>query len=163
VARSVDAVFEIIGDGPERASLEAAAGENVVFRGVLSHDEVLERIASATAVAVPSRWYEGFPVIIAEALSTATPLLVSRLGALPELVEDGVAGRVLAPRDAAAWSAAVRDLLTNPDRAAAFGAGARSAYERLHSEKINLTSLVGIYEAAIHRAHFAHVAKIEHS
>jgi glycosyltransferase involved in cell wall biosynthesis len=72
LARSIDATFEIIGDGPEIERLRAVASNNVLFRGWLNHHDVIERIKSAAVIAVPSRWFEGFPMIVLEAFSAGT-------------------------------------------------------------------------------------------
>ena len=92
LARSIDATFEIIGDGPEGARLRADAPGNVVFRGWLDHDDVIERIKSAAVIAVPSRWFEGFPMTVLEAFAAGTPIIASRIGSLAEVVEDGISG-----------------------------------------------------------------------
>ena len=73
----------IIGDGPERAALEAQAREQrlsgVTFQGWLSRAEVIETVKGARFSVVPSIWYEGFPMCVVEAFACGTPVLSSRL------------------------------------------------------------------------------------
>ncbi|MFT4115679.1 glycosyltransferase family 4 protein [Bradyrhizobium sp.] len=155
LAKSVDAIFEIIGDGPEKDQLSANAPRNVVFRGWLDHQAVLERIKSAAVVVVPSRWFEGFSLIVAEAFSTATPVVVSRMGSLAELVEDDISGFTRELDDFPSWKEAIERLLNTPQLARDLGRGARLAFERKFTRERNLQRLSEIYSAAIERATMA--------
>jgi glycosyltransferase involved in cell wall biosynthesis len=150
-ARDVDGTIEIIGDGPERTRLEAMAGANVVFRGQLASPEVLERVKSATLLAVPSRWYEGFPMVVLEAMATGTPVLASRIGSLAEIVTHEQTGLLLPPDDAAPWHDAMTDLLRSPSRAAAMGANARARFLAKHSMPVGMASLGEIYARALEK------------
>jgi glycosyltransferase involved in cell wall biosynthesis len=147
-ARDVDGVVEIIGDGPERTRLEAMAGANVVFRGQLPSPEVLARVKSATLLVVPSRWYEGFPMVVLEAMATGTPVLASRIGSLAEIVTHEQTGLLLPPDDATSWHDAMADLLRSPSRAASLGTNARARFLERHSMPIGMESLAEIYERA---------------
>lgn len=147
-ARDVDGVIEIVGDGPERARLEAMAGANVVFRGQLPSPEVLERVKSATSLAVPSRWYEGFPMVVLEAMATGTPVLASRIGSLAEIVAHEQTGLLLPPDDATAWHVAMASVLRSPSMAATLGANARARFLEQHSMEIGMKSLAEIYARA---------------
>ncbi|MGC2224049.1 MAG: glycosyltransferase family 4 protein [Methylocella sp.] len=152
VAHRIDAEFEIIGDGPERERLCATAPPNVSIRGWLEHDSVIERIKGATAVAMPSRWYEGFPMVLAETLSAGVPVLASRLGALAEIIEDGRSGMTLPVDDETSWSAALRRILDDCAWSAQLREGARRTYDEKYNERVNGEKLIGIYEKAIDRA-----------
>ncbi len=59
-------------------------------------------------------WDEPFANVMLESMAMGTPLLVSSVGGGPELVEDGVTGRVLPPRQPEAWATAARELLATP-------------------------------------------------
>ena len=152
VAAGVNATVEFIGDGPDYERLAMLAGPSVVMRGWLDHDAAMERVKTAAAVAVPSRCYEGFPVVVVEALATGTPILVSEMGALPELVEPGRSGYVLPPGSVDAWRKTINTLLNEPNTLAKLGMGARAAYLDLHTEDMNVRRLIEIYESAIERA-----------
>ena len=152
VAHRIDAEFEIIGDGPERERLCATAPPNVTFRGWLEHASVIERIKSPTAVAMPSRWYEGFPMVLAEALSAGVPVLASRLGALAELIEDERSGMTLPVDDETSWSAALRRILDDGAWSVQLREGARQTYDEKYNEQVNGEKLIGIYEMAIDRS-----------
>jgi glycosyltransferase involved in cell wall biosynthesis len=152
LANSIDATFEIIGEGPESERLRAVAPRNVVFRGWLEHQEVLERIKGATAVAVPSRWFEGFPMIVPEAFSVATPVIASRIGSLAEIVEDGISGMTREVDDYPSWRDAIQLLIDSPHVARSLGQNARRAFEERYTSQHNLRRLIEIYSDAIDRA-----------
>ena len=100
----------IVGDGPLRTALEARAArlgiaERVDFRGVLPKPEVAELMRRARVVAVPSR-FETSGVVAIEALASGTPVVASRVGALPELLAGG-GGTLVSPGDAAALADAL--------------------------------------------------------
>ncbi len=150
-ARDLDGIIEIIGDGPERARLEALAPSNVAFRGYLASSQVLERIKSATALAIPSRWYETFSLVALEAMATGTPVLASRIGAVAEIVLHGETGLLLPPNDEAAWQRALNELLQSPSRAKTLGTQARARFLERHSVETGVNSLRRIYERAQRR------------
>src|SRR5215472_5798714 len=108
--------LKVIGDGALREPLEALArreAPGVEFAGRLPHDAVLSTIADARLLVIPSDCYEGFPMVLAEALACGTPVLASRIGSLAELVREGETGATFPAGDAPALAAAVRRLLAN--------------------------------------------------
>jgi len=84
---------------------------------------------------------ESFGLTVAEAMSCGVPVIASRVGGLSELIEDGVCGYLVPPRDSDALAAKVIDLLSNPEKCQMFGkAGRRRAVERF-----NIISTAGQY------------------
>jgi glycosyltransferase involved in cell wall biosynthesis len=152
LARSIDATFEIIGDGPEIERLRAVASNNVLFRGWLNHHDVIERIKSAAVIAVPSRWFEGFPMIVLEAFSAGTPVVASRIGSLAEIVEDGASGFTRDVGHHESWRKSIQSLLDDTCLATTLGQGARLAFEKKYTNQHNLGRLTEIYALAIDRA-----------
>jgi glycosyltransferase involved in cell wall biosynthesis len=146
--RGLDCTVEIIGDGPERARLEAIAGDNVVFLGQQPTPVVMERVKAARLLAVPSRWYEGFPVVVLEAMAAGTPVLASRIGSLAEIVQHERTGLLLPPNDTAAWRDALMDLLCAKARARGFGEQGRARFLEKHSTRTGIESLSEIYALA---------------
>ena len=100
----------VVGDGPDRDALQASAPKSVAFRGALAPDEMPALLARARALIVPSLWYEGAPRILLEAYAAGVPVLASRIGALPELVEHGASGLLFPPNDVEALAAGVTRL-----------------------------------------------------
>jgi glycosyltransferase involved in cell wall biosynthesis len=152
LARSIDAIFEIIGDGPEMERLRTIAPNNVIFRGWLDHHDVIERIKSAAVMAVPSRWFEGFPMIILEAFSAGTPVVASRIGSLAEIVEDGISGLTRDVGHFESWRESLQRLLVDSRLATTLGQGGRQVFEKNYTNQQNLKRLTEIYTLAIDRA-----------
>jgi glycosyltransferase involved in cell wall biosynthesis len=105
----------VAGDGPEAARLRAIAPNNVEFRGTVSPDGVLALLRHARALVVPSAWHEGAGRVVLEAYATGVPVLASRVGALPETVQDEVTGLLLPPTDVEAWAQAALRLLEDSE------------------------------------------------
>lgn len=154
-AAKVRGEVEIVGDGPETDHLRSIAPPNVTFAGRIAREAVASKLRSASAVLVPSRCYEGFPMIVAESMACATPVIASRIGALAEIVEDRKTGRLIATDDIDGWTQAMNEAIDDPGQLAQWGRSARQAYTLLCSEECGYDSLIGIYQRAIERARAA--------
>jgi colanic acid/amylovoran biosynthesis glycosyltransferase len=133
-AACVDAQVEIVGDGPERARLEAMANGRVRFTGALPHREALARLRGASAFVLPCRELpdgdrDGLPVALVEAMSAGVPVVTTPVGGIPELVRDGETGLLVAPGDDAALAAAVQRVLDDPARLADHGRAATEPWD----------------------------------
>jgi glycosyltransferase involved in cell wall biosynthesis len=135
----------IIGDGPERAELEARAGQNVRFLGHRDRDFVQAAMRAAALLVVPSVWFEMFPMTVVEAMANGTPLVVSKIGALAEIVEDGVTGMHFEVGSSAGLARAVRAICEDRERLMLMGQSARKHYEAFLSPKVSLGNLEEIY------------------
>jgi L-malate glycosyltransferase len=93
-------------------------------------------------------WDEPFANVMLESMAMRTPLLVSSVGGGPELVEDGVTGRVLPPRRPEAWASAVAELLSDRQRLARMGIRAREATTRF-SDDLHARDMLDIYERVL--------------
>jgi glycosyltransferase involved in cell wall biosynthesis len=113
----------IAGEGPERARLEAAAGERVEFLGPLPRAEALGLLRAADASILTSAW-ENFPHGVVESLAVGTPVIATRTGGVAEVVHDGENGLLVEPGDTAAFVAAVRRYLDDPELRARLRAAA---------------------------------------
>jgi glycosyltransferase involved in cell wall biosynthesis len=135
----------ILGDGPDRASLERAAPPNVRFLGFQERDTVLRAVAGARALILPSTCYENFPMTVVEAMALGTPVIASRIGALQSIVSDGRDGLHFAPGDAADLARIVRAAFADPTRLDRLGEAARETWRTTMSPEINLAQLLAIY------------------
>jgi len=90
-------------------------------------------------------WDEPFANVMLESMAMGTPLLVSSVGGGPELVEDGVTGRVLPPKRPELWASAVRDLLRDPQGLAHMGVRARAATANF-SDELHARDMLDVYE-----------------
>lgn len=139
----------IVGEGPERAALEAEAldaGLPVRFTGYLSGSALSGALRGARVVVIPSECYENAPLSLLEAFAAGKPVLGSRIGGIPELIDDGVHGFLFEPGDASSLTEALNCFLALPDSAAAaLGARARARAERDFSEQRHLEALLELY------------------
>lgn len=148
--------ISIAGDGPLRADLERLAEEvspgRISFLGRLPKDELLRHVAAATAMAVPSRWYENQPMTVLEALTAATPVVGSDMGGMRELVRDGVDGRLVPADDPSALATALTALLEDPSLAARYGRAGRERMLVDFAVDRHLRALeLAYHDAAVHR------------
>jgi glycosyltransferase involved in cell wall biosynthesis len=113
----------IVGDGPERANLERQAADipGVSFLGFVTRERQQSIWEQALFSVVPSIWLEPFGMTVLESWAKGRPVVVNRMGALPEIVEDGVTGLVATPGDTLDLADKLEQLLTSPARAAAMG------------------------------------------
>ena len=140
-------VLRVAGTGPEAARLAAVPAVHAL--GALGGPQVAAEMARATALVIPSLWYENFPRTLVEAYACGLPVLASRIGALAELVEDGVTGLLVEPGNAVEWAAKMQWALDHPEQMAQMGRAARAHYERCFTADVNHGQLTTIYRDAI--------------
>ena len=139
----------IVGDGPDRAALEALAAElgvdgRVAFAGI--RDDV-DEVLRATDVFVLSSDSEAFPVSVLEAMSSAVPVVTTDAGSVRELVDDGRSGFIVPVADVNALSAAIATFADDRDRAGRFGAAGREIVE----SRFRIETMAREYERIIAR------------
>jgi glycosyltransferase involved in cell wall biosynthesis len=124
-------------------------GEHVRFVHDVGDDELVELMGSAEVACVPSL-YEGFSLPTAELMACATPLVVSRAGAIPEVVgPDGLCADLVRPGDVGELTAALAALLDDPDRRAEYGARGRARVEELFSWRVVAEQVAAAYQDVI--------------
>jgi glycosyltransferase involved in cell wall biosynthesis len=118
----------IVGDGPERAHLERAAqdlgvGSTVQFLG--ARGDIVD-VLGAIDVAVCCSDFEGSPLAVMEYMDAGLPLVATAVGGVPDLIESGVHGLLVPPRDPLALANAIAELLRDPEKARSLGERARA-------------------------------------
>lgn len=144
----------IAGEGPERGALEAQAralglGDRVTFPGWLTETALADAYHASAVVVVPSRWPEPFGIVGLEAMAHARPVAGFNVGGIPEWLQDGAGGSLVAPGDVDALAATIARLLDRPDEAAALARRGRERVIREFSAAAHLTRLTAVYERAI--------------
>jgi hypothetical protein len=122
----------------------AEVRSQVQLLGRLPDDEVELWLQRATLFVAPSL-YESFGLVFIEAMRYGTPVIGTRVGGIPEIVEDGKSGVLVPPESPAALAAVIRELLRNPARRAELGENGRKRVETLFSASRMATEMAGIY------------------
>jgi len=143
--------LEIIGDGPLRNRVELAVSENenIVYSGYREKSFIVSKLKKCKALIVSSIWYECLPVTILEAFATGTPVIISDIGNLNEIVThryNGLHFKVNDPKDLARI---VNEFCTNREAYLALYENARTTYELKYSPAINYENLMAIYSNVI--------------
>ena len=141
--------LRVAGTGPAEYALNGVPG--VERLGALAEARVREEMSGAIALVLPSIWYENFPRTLVEAFACGLPVIASRIGALAELVEDGVTGLLFTSGDAPDLASKIRWALASPDKMAEMGRTARARFEEKYTPERNYVQLLEIYSAAILR------------
>ena len=145
--RFPEAEFTILGDGPDRAALEAQArrlgiGDGVVFAGATRNAS--SRLGEFDLFVLPSLW-EGMPISLLEAMAAARPVVATSVSGSRELVLDGETGRLVPPGDPEALAQAILELATDPALAASMARAGRDRARRNYSIDRMVDSTVEIY------------------
>jgi glycosyltransferase involved in cell wall biosynthesis len=129
-------VKEVLGQhrsygGALRARLSPQAAARVRFRGTVPLAELIRAYRAADLLVLPSIWQESYGLPVAEAMACGVPVLASASGGVPELIEDGVTGRLVPRLETDALVGALRELAADAVRLRAMGHAARARAQRL--------------------------------
>jgi glycosyltransferase involved in cell wall biosynthesis len=129
VAKGRNVGLTIVGDGPERRSLEQAIAENnlgevVHLAGSCNHDRVIEYYRQTDAFALAS-FAEGVPVVLMEAMTMEIPCVATWITGIPELIRNETDGLLVPPADPEALSEALERLMDDAALCARLGKSAR--------------------------------------
>jgi glycosyltransferase involved in cell wall biosynthesis len=139
--RFAGAVDSMLGD-------VSKAPPNCTFLGKLSKTELISFYASARFLVLPSICYEGFPLSLIEAMSQSKAVICSRIGGLPEIVEEGVTGRLFEPGNSMELAEIIRYLWSRTDIVRAMGRAGRDKAQRDYSPEKYTNRLMSVYEKA---------------
>jgi colanic acid/amylovoran biosynthesis glycosyltransferase len=135
--RGVPVRLRLVGDGPDRASLEREAaaldlGERVIFEGAVNADRVRVLYRDADIFALAS-FAEGIPIVLMEAMAMQIPCVSTRITGIPELIRDGTDGLLVMPSDIEELADAIQRLVTDPRLRQTLGeAGRARVLEKYH-------------------------------
>ncbi len=145
--------LRVIGDGPARAQLESEAGAadlSVTFLGHQPREQVIAAMQGARFVVFSSELYENLPLTIIESFACGVPVIASRLGAMQEIITDGLTGLLFSPGNAEDLARVVTRAWKQPDYMRSLGHRARIEYETKYTAAANYQQLMDIYHEVIH-------------
>lgn len=99
--------------------------EHIIFTGFVPHQQLKYLYAAAHVVVLPSVWQDPCPLVVLETMASGTCIIASKVGGVPEVVEDGVTGILVKPKQVDELAAAISDVLKNPKKAQQMAAAAR--------------------------------------
>ena len=142
--------LRVVGDGPDRATLEdrARGRGHIRFLGHRGEAEVQAQIRRSAFLVFPSPCYETFGRTVMEAFALGRPVIASLGGAAADLVEEGQNGLLFRPGDREDLARKIARLVQRPDVVAVLGRGARRTYEARFTAEQNLERLVSVYAQA---------------
>ncbi len=153
-----DVRFIFVGDGSLRSKLEKMGRElevnqNIIFTGV--RRDIPEILSIMDVFVLPSI-FEGFGIVLLEAMAVGKPVVASRAGGIPEIVEHGLTGILIEPANPSAIAGSVVKLLKNPVEAKRIANAGRAEVERKFTADAMARKIEGVYDEvsgflAIHR------------
>ncbi|MBI4592286.1 glycosyltransferase family 4 protein [Candidatus Uhrbacteria bacterium] len=143
-----DVTFKIVGRGPQMERLHRLAEglTNVEFLGFRMGEELAQLYRGATAVLLPSRVHENFPLAALESMAAGKPVIASHVGGVPEIVEDRINGLLVNPSDLHGWAEAIMRLAYDEELRLSMARAARSTIEHRFRLDDHDRRLMAIYE-----------------
>ncbi|HPH06127.1 MAG TPA: glycosyltransferase [Methylotenera sp.] len=138
---------KVIGGGELDAFASDAFGAN--YLGFQPLGSILMAMRHAAYLVIPSIWYENFPRTIVEAFSCGLPVIASRIGALADIVNDGVTGLLFDVGDSEDLAKKIAWAEAHPVEMITMGKNARAEYEAKYTPVANYATLMAIYEQAM--------------
>ncbi len=145
--------FLIVGEGPRRGELESLAATmglkpHVRFLG--NRGDVAQLLHLSDVLTLPSHpAVETLPLSVMEAMAAGVPVVATRVGSLPELIEDGSSGLLIEPGDPVALADAVLSMLDFPDRARTMADAAKKAVHDRYSVDSMVARYVSLFESLV--------------
>ncbi|MBW4051635.1 MAG: glycosyltransferase family 4 protein [Proteobacteria bacterium] len=132
-----------------RARLSPAAAARMRFAGTVPQPALIRAYRSADLLVLPSIWQESYGLPVAEAMACGVPVLATASGGVPELMEDGVTGRLIPRLDEQALARALREMTADLPRLREMGRVARTRAQRLLTWSRSAERLERLYLGAI--------------
>ncbi len=144
-----ECTLKMIGDGPLFSRIQEVKTDNIELLGRRSFEETIQYLRRARFLIVPSECYENFPRVIVEAFACGVPVAASDLGAMRELIREGITGVLFEPRNSRAMKEKVQQLIAQPALLKQMGKNARQEFEEKYTQESNYARLMDIYSRAV--------------
>ena len=143
----------IIGDGPQRDRIERCIRDeklnHIRLTGALDKVRLREIVGKSRCLVVPSEWYDNSPLVIYEAFSMGKPVIASKMGGMPELVQHGETGLLFEAGHVETLADSIRQLMKEPETAQRMGYQARRKAEQQFSFEIHYKKVMGFYSTLL--------------
>lgn len=146
----------VVGDGEDFFALKQKAeaaqlSKWIHFLGARSHDEIPGWLSVADILVLPS-WNEGLPNVVVEAMACKRPVIATRVGGIPEAVDDGKSGILIEKGDVEALANAISLLVSEPAKRVTMGLAGRQIVEQKFTWEKNAESTIAVYEEVLRNA-----------
>jgi glycosyltransferase involved in cell wall biosynthesis len=141
--------LKVVGTGPVQDDLRSRF-TTAEFLGYKEGNELRELVGKAAFVVVPSEWYENCSMVVLEAMALGKPVIGSRIGGIPEQIDDGKTGFLFQMGDQAELARKMDTLLAEPELRARMGRAARRKIQNEFSLDAHCTRLLSIYHELLH-------------
>jgi len=148
-ARRTGLPVSLAGDHSQMPDLLRTAPTNAQFIGYLSRDQLVAFYRNARFLVVPSICFEAFGLVAAEAMSHGLPVIASRIGGLPEVVQDGITGLLFEPGKVEELADKMKQLWGNPTLCRKMGQAGREKVIREYNEDVYYERLMTVYDRAL--------------
>jgi glycosyltransferase involved in cell wall biosynthesis len=148
-ARLKSIPFHLAGDYDAVPALVRKAPANMSFLGRLDRPRLADFYNRSRLLVLSSTWFEGFPMVLVEAMVHAKPLIAPRIGGIPEIVDEGRTGLLFTPGDAGELTEKIRYLWDHPELGWQMGHAGREKALREYSSEKHYDRLMTIYEDAM--------------
>lgn len=154
-AKHPNAEFRVYGEGPLRQELLSYARKlgldgNAIFVGAFTKREELARIMAQTDIFALPSVLEGQPLVVVEAMAYECPIVATKVGGVPELIENGVNGLLCPPKEPGQLAQSLCELMDDPALRMRLGQAARLSYERSPFQPAAVCAhFVSIYQQAL--------------
>jgi colanic acid/amylovoran biosynthesis glycosyltransferase len=154
--------LRLVGDGPDRKSLEAAAQQagiqdQVIFEGAVNQDRIRDFFEKADVFALAS-FAEGIPVVLMEAMAMEIPCVSTWITGIPELIRDSIDGLLVAPSDSDALAGAIERLMDDSELRRRLGTAGRRRVIEKYNLRVNVARLAEVFNERSNRAELGAVA-----
>ena len=144
----------IAGDGPERENIQAYIKEHklenrITLLGYLNQNDVRENIRKCRFVTVPSIWYENCPYSILETMEIGKPIIGSKIGGIPELIQDGINGFTYEHNDVTKLTNILMKLFGNDETVKQFSKNSKQIFIQNYSAEAYYNKLMTVYNKYI--------------
>lgn len=140
----------IVGEGEQRQELEQYVSmqevKNVYFVGYKTGEELKNLIRDSAFLVLPSEWYENFPMVTLEAYALGKPVVASRLGGIPESIDEEETGLLFEPGNVSELAEKIQILAGDKKRCEEMGRRGRAKIEQISAEHYG--RLMELYEEA---------------
>ena len=153
MAELPDIHLKIVGTGNYEEKLKNTAKnlklENVEFLGHKEKNELTELYQGCIATILPCTWFEVFGLTLVESFAFGKPVIASRIGGIPEIVEDGICGITINPGDVSDLKSSIRKLNDDKELVHKLGFNGKQKAEKLYNEEHHYIKLIELYKSLI--------------